>query len=86
MAKKKPVDQIHEALCDIIVEQCGCERNEITANAHFVDDLGFDDLDVIEMVMELEEHFELGIPDSIASEWKTVGDVEAWLKKQQVRV
>jgi acyl carrier protein len=58
----------------IIVEQLGVEESEVTPSASFVDDLGADSLDIVELVMAFEESFEIEIPDEDAEKIKTVKD------------
>jgi len=58
----------------IIVEQLGVEESEVTPTAHFVDDLGADSLDIVELVMAFEEAFEIEIPDEDAEKIQTVKD------------
>ncbi len=59
----------------IIAEQLGVKPEEVTPNASFVDDLGADSLDTVELIMALEEEFSIEIPDEDAEKMKTVGDV-----------
>ncbi len=65
---------IDERVKQIIVEQLGVEESEVTANASFVDDLGADSLDTVELVMAFEEAFEIEIPDEDAEKIRTVKD------------
>ena len=65
---------VDEKVKQIIVEQLGVEESEVTPNASFVDDLGADSLDVVELVMAFEEAFELEIPDEDAEKIATVKD------------
>ena len=64
----------------IIEEQLGVEGDKIQENASFIDDLGADSLDIVELVMAMEEEFDLEIPDEDAEKLKTVGDVTKYLK------
>lgn len=64
----------------IIVEQLGVEEDEITLESSFIDDLGADSLDIVELIMALEEEFDLEIPDSEAERITTVGDVLDYIK------
>ncbi len=64
----------------IIVEQLGVDEEEVTPDASFVDDLGADSLDTVELVMALEEHFDLQIPDEDAEKIVTVGDAIQYIK------
>ena len=63
---------VEEKVKQIIVEQLGVEESEVTPTASFVDDLGADSLDTVELVMALEESFEITIPDEDAEKIQTV--------------
>jgi acyl carrier protein len=65
---------VEQKVREIIVEQLGVEENQVTNEAKFVDDLGADSLDTVELVMALEEAFELEIPDEDAEKITSVGD------------
>lgn len=65
---------------EIIVEQLGVEADQVTPDASFVDDLGADSLDTVELVMALEEEFDIEIPDEDAEKIATVRDVITYLK------
>lgn len=67
----------------IIVEQLGVEEEEVLAEASFVDNLGADSLDIVELVMALEEEFELEIPDEDAEKIRTVGEAIAYIQNHQ---
>jgi acyl carrier protein len=67
---------------DIIVEQLGVEPEKVKAEASFIDDLGADSLDIVELVMAMEEEFDLEIPDEDAEKLRTVGDVATYLEKK----
>jgi len=62
------------------VEQLGVDEEEVTPDASFVDDLGADSLDTVELVMALEEHFDIQIPDEDAEKIVTVGDAVQYIK------
>ncbi|EPG76286.1 acyl carrier protein [Leptospira fluminis] len=64
-----------EKIKSIIVEQLGVDESEVTPEAHFIDDLGADSLDTVELVMALEEEFGVEISDEDAEKIQTVGDV-----------
>lgn len=64
---------------DIIVEQLGVDPEKVKSEASFVDDLGADSLDIVELVMAMEEEFDLEIPDEDAEKLKTVNDVQTYL-------
>ncbi len=66
----------------MIVKQSGIDESKITENSSFLDDLGLDSLDIIELIMAFEEEFDLEIPDEEAEKMKTVGDVIKYLKKE----
>ena len=68
---------------EIIVEELGVEPDKVTPEASFVDDLGADSLDTVELVMALEEEFEIDIPDEDAETMRTVGDAIAYIRKSQ---
>ena len=67
----------------IIVEQLGVDEEEVTADASFVDDLGADSLDTVELVMAFEEEFGIEIPDDAAESIVTVGDAVKFIEKAQ---
>ena len=65
---------------DIIVEQLGATKEEIVPEASFIDDLGADSLDIVELVMAMEETFDIEIPDDDAEKIQTIGDAVSYLK------
>ena len=68
-----------EKIKSIIVEQLGVDEAEVTPEAHFIDDLGADSLDTVELVMALEEEFGIEISDEDAEKIQTVGDVSKYI-------
>jgi len=62
-----------ERVTDIVSEQLGVDKDELTKDTSFVNDLGADSLDTVELVMELEEEFDINIPDDAAEKIQTVG-------------
>ncbi|NMA65750.1 MAG: acyl carrier protein [Clostridiaceae bacterium] len=74
---------VFEKVKDIIVEQLGVEENEVTLEASFIDDLGADSLDIVELIMALEEEFDLEIPDKEAEKITTVGEAVEYIKAHQ---
>jgi len=74
---------IDEKVKQIVVEQLGVEESEVTAKATFVDDLGADSLDQVELVMAFEEGFDLEIPDEDAEKIRTVQDAIDYIQKHQ---
>jgi acyl carrier protein len=67
-------EELLEKVKAVIVEQLNVEEDDVTEDASFVDDLGADSLDIVELVMALEEEFGISIPDEEAENIKTVGD------------
>jgi len=70
-----------ERVKQIIVEQLGVDEGEVTANASFVDDLGADSLDTVELVMAFEEAFDIEIPDEDAEKIRTVQDAVSYIEQ-----
>jgi len=77
------VDDIFEKVKEIIVEQLGVDQEEVTPEASFVDDLGADSLDIVELVMAMEETFDLQIPDEDAEKIRKVGEAVQYIKDHQ---
>ena len=73
--------QVDEKVKQIIVEQLGVDEAEVTPNASFVDDLGADSLDTVELVMAFEEAFDIEIPDEDAEKIRTVQDAVDYISK-----
>ena len=73
---------VEERVKQIIVEQLGVDEDEVTPNASFVDDLGADSLDTVELVMAFEEAFDIEIPDEVAEKIRTVKEATDHIKKQ----
>jgi len=76
MAEANIADRVKQ----IIVEQLGVDAAEVTPNAHFVNDLGADSLDTVELVMALEEEFDTEIPDEQAEKIQTVGQAIEYIQ------
>ncbi|KJR96515.1 MAG: acyl carrier protein [Desulfobulbaceae bacterium BRH_c16a] len=74
---------IEQEMIDIIVEQLSVEREKVVANASFVDDLGADSLDLVELIMAMEEGFDIEIPDEDAEGITTVQDAIDYVKKKK---
>ncbi|MEE9280878.1 MAG: acyl carrier protein [Myxococcota bacterium] len=66
---------VEDKVRDIIVEQLGVAPDEVVPEASFIDDLGADSLDIVELVMAIEEEFDLEISDDDAEKMQTIGDV-----------
>jgi acyl carrier protein len=71
-----------EKVKDIIEKELGVEREKLTDSASFIEDLGADSLDIVELVMEFEKEFNIDIPDEDAEKLKTVGDAMSYLRKK----
>jgi acyl carrier protein len=77
------VASVFERVKQIIVEQLGVEEEEVTMEASFVDDLGADSLDIVELVMALEEEFEIQIPDEDAEKIRKVGEAVKYIEEHK---
>jgi len=73
---------IEERVRTIICDQLAVEKEKVTTGASFIEDLGADSLDIVELVMTMEEEFELDIPDEDAEKMKTVGDVVTYISSK----
>jgi acyl carrier protein len=73
---------LEQRVTELIVEQLGVSRDEAVPRASFIDDLGADSLDIVELVMCLEEEFDIEIPDDDAEKIQTIGDAISYLKKR----
>ena len=73
-------EEVFDKVNEIIVEQLGVAETAITPDASFIDDLGADSLDIVELIMALEEEFDLEIPDADAEKVVTVSDVVEYIK------
>jgi len=76
----KPIDQ---RVKDIVVEQLGVKPDQVTPQAKFIEDLGADSLDTVELVMALEEEFGIEVPDDQAEKLQSVGDVIKYVEESQ---
>jgi len=81
MAAGDKTKEITEKVKQIIAEQLGVEEAEVTPSASFIDDLGADSLDTVELVMALEENFDIEIPDEDAEKIRTVQDAIDYIGK-----
>lgn len=66
----------------LVAEQLGVDQNQVTPQAAILDDLGADSLDVVELVMAIEENFDLEIPDEAIEAMKTIGDIETYVAQR----
>lgn len=74
--------QLEEKVKDIIVEELGVERDKLTDGASFMEDLGADSLDTVELVMAFEKEFDIDIPDEEAEKLRTVADAMKYLHEK----
>ena len=73
---------LEDRIKDIIVEQLGVSAPEVVPEASFIDDLGADSLDIVELVMAIEEEFGLEIPDDDAEKIQTIGDAISYVEER----
>ena len=76
------MSDIEEKVKDIIAEELGVEREKVTPAANFMEDLGADSLDTVELVMAFEKEFDIDIPDEDAEKLRTVGDAMNYLHEK----
>ena len=73
---------VEERVINIVCEQLGTSRDKITQETSFINDLGADSLDTVELVMEFEDEFGINIPDEDAEKIQTVGDAVSYIKEK----
>ncbi|HPB67884.1 MAG TPA: acyl carrier protein [Candidatus Omnitrophota bacterium] len=76
---------VEEKIRSIIAEQLGVKVDEVTPQASFIDDLGADSLDTVELIMALEEEFSVEIPDEDAEKMTTVGDAIKYIEEKSTK-
>jgi len=74
---------IYDKVKSIIADQLGIDEEEITTESSFIEDLGADSLDIVELIMSLEEEFEIEIPDEEAEKIRTVGEAVKYIQEHQ---
>ncbi|HYE11337.1 MAG: acyl carrier protein [Clostridia bacterium] len=74
---------IFEKVVEKVAEQLGIDAEEVAMESSFIDDLGADSLDIVELLMALEEEFDIEIPDEEAEKLSSVGDVVEYIKNNQ---
>jgi acyl carrier protein len=79
------VPSVEERVIDIVCENLGVNKEQVARQTAFVEDMGADSLDVVELVMELEEEFEIQIPDDQAEKIKTVGEAIDYIEREQAK-
>jgi len=77
------VSSVQERVIEIVAEQLGVDKDKVTSETSFVNDLGADSLDTVELVMELEEEFDINIPDDAAEKIQTVGQAVQYIENIQ---
>ncbi|GIW76030.1 MAG: acyl carrier protein [Phycisphaerae bacterium] len=75
------MDEIETKVIEIVSEQMGVDKGEITRDTHFINDLNADSLDTVELVMEFEDEFELSIPEDEAAKIQTVGQAIDYIRE-----
>lgn len=73
---------LEQRVTEIIAEQLGVSKEEVVPEASFIDDLGADSLDIVELVMAMEEEFDIEIPDEDAEKIQTIGDAIAYVRER----
>ena len=73
---------VEERVIDIVCENLGVNKDSVTRKTNFIEDIGADSLDIVELVMELEEEFDITIPDEEAEKIKTVGEAVDYIQKE----
>ena len=76
-------NDLEQAIRKIVAQQLDVEAGQVTMEARFIDDLGADSLDIVELVMTIEEEFDIEIPDEEAEKLVTVGDAVAYVEKKK---
>jgi acyl carrier protein len=77
------VASVEERVIEIVCENLGVSKEQVTRSTRFIDDIGADSLDIVELIMELEEDFDITIPDEEAEKIKTVGEAIDYIEKEQ---
>ncbi|MCY4644501.1 MAG: acyl carrier protein [Bacteriovoracales bacterium] len=73
---------MEEKVIDFVCKEMGVDRSKVSSNTSFIDDLGSDSLDMVELMMKMEDEFGIEIPEEEAEKLKTVGDVVAYFKSK----
>jgi acyl carrier protein len=76
---------IEQRVVEIVSENLGVSKESVTRQTRFIEDIGADSLDIVELVMELEEEFEITIPDEQAEKIKTVGEAVDYIEREQAK-
>ena len=81
-SKVAKVENVEERILNIVCEQLGTSRDKISRETSFINDLGADSLDTVELVMEFEDEFEVNIPDEDAEQIQTLGDAVKYIESK----
>ena len=76
---------VEQRVIEIVCEHLAVSKENVTRNTSFIEDIGADSLDIVELVMELEEEFEITIPDDQAEKIKTVGEAIDYIEREQAK-
>jgi acyl carrier protein len=76
------VASVEERVIEIVCENLAVSKDQVSRTTSFVDDIGADSLDIVELIMELEEEFEITIPDDQAEKIKTVGEAVDYIQRE----
>ena len=79
------MSEVQDKIKQIIVDELGVDEAEVTENARFIEDLGADSLDTVELVMAFEEEFSVEVPDEDAEKLQTVGDVVKYIEEKTAK-
>ncbi len=79
------MSEIANKVKEIIVDKLGVDMSEVNEEAHFVNDLGADSLDTVELIMEFEKEFDISIPDEDAEKIQTVGDAIKYVEEKAAK-
>jgi acyl carrier protein len=78
----RTVPSVEERVIEIVCENLGVNKEQVNRNTSFIEDVGADSLDIVELIMELEEEFEINIPDEQAEKIKTVGEAIDYIERE----
>ena len=76
---------VEERVIGIVCENLGANKEQVTRQTAFIEDIGADSLDIVELIMELEEEFKITIPDDQAGQIKTVGEAIDYIEREQAK-
>jgi acyl carrier protein len=82
IGEERTVPSVEERVIEIVCENLGVNKEQVTRSTSFIEDVGADSLDIVELIMELEEEFEITIPDDQAEKIKTVGEAIDYIERE----